>query len=202
MLFTPSQLYLLRCYLHQGQLVTHFSGNTYAKVTVPYKVLLRTPGTNGNYDFHYCHLFWGFEIGWGACWEPHFSTLWCWYRLPGYLLSLHCTLNSSVNPSEIVYACRRLSFHALKLYAGDTTGLQFTSRDPCQATGLKLHFFWPSSKSLSLYDFSMSAGNASTLHQAYVSCTFLSAGQILLSGACVDFTCSSKNLTYHWVQPM
>lgn len=118
---------ILRCYLHQGQLVTHFSGNTYAKVTVPYKVLLRTPGTNGNYDFHYCHLSWGFEIGWGACWEPHFSTLWRWYRLPGYLLSSQCTLNSSVNPSEIVHACCRLSVHTLKLYAGDTTGLQFTS---------------------------------------------------------------------------
>lgn len=58
------------CYL---QLVTHFSGNNYAKVTVPYKILFLTPGTNENRDFHSCHFSQGFKVGWAAWWEPRFA---------------------------------------------------------------------------------------------------------------------------------
>lgn len=112
-------------------------------------------------------------------------------RFPSYLL---LSLSSQCTPCfPLIFLCACCMLKSIRLYA---VTLEFTPRHPCQVTILNLHFFWPSSKSFFLHNFSTNSGNTSILHQPYGSSIFLSAGQILLSDAFVDFTCSNKNLKY------
>lgn len=130
--------------------------------------------------------------------ESHVSLLHSSNTVLGYLLLLssQCTFNASVNPFEIVRACCRLN----STYWGFIQGHHRTAiYSPRPLSGHKvepallLAFF-------QILVFVQLQHECRQYFQPYGSCIFLSAGQILLSDACIDFTCSNKNWMYHWFE--